>query len=234
MKRFVFAFAIKIVVGSALVVCGSAQAQWAVIDAANLQQNYMHYVEQVKTVAQEYEQVKQLVAQLQQAKQQYASITGIRNLGGILLEDYTSISPQDVNGALNIMNGSGASSTYAKTFYQQSNLFGESYFESVPQYIQDDLKRFMTDDANAQGANASVYQSAVQRYQRLSDLRGQIDCTQDLKAIGELQARIQAEQTDAQNELVKLQAMNAMLDANRRIQDKRQIQQDFVITAAKY
>ncbi len=176
----------------------------------------------------------QLVNQLQQAKQHFASITGIRGLGNILIEDYTKVSPGSVANALDILNGIGQTTTFAKQFAHETDQLSQSYFDDVSPDIVGTLRQTMEGHAAQKGANASVYQSAVERYSRMDDLRAQIDCTQDLKAIAELQARLQAESVIAQNELVKVQAMNGMLAADRDLQQQKHLQELYEITATAY
>jgi type IV secretion system protein VirB5 len=212
-----------------------ARAQIPVTDA--IQDGFStvtHYWFLGKQYAQDYQSFVQLVNQLQQAKQHYASITGLRGLGNILLEDYGKVSPSSAANALDILNGNGQTTTFAKQFVEETTQLSQPYFEEVSPDIVGTLRQTMEGHAAQKGANASVYQSAVERYSRMDDLRAQIECTQDLKAIAELQARLQAESMIAQNELVKIQAMNGLLAADRDLQQQKHLQELYEITGTAY
>ena len=212
----------------------SAHAQWAVVDVNAVKTWIVQYTQMAQQIKQQYSQLQNMVKQLDQARQQYASITGDRGLANILSETYQQISPTDVTGALDIINGTGKTSQLAKQFSSAATLLGKPEFADMDPALKTQLQHMMDNSASEQGAAASVYQGAVDRYARLDDLRAQIQCAEDLKAIGELQARIQAEQTSAQNELVKLMSMNQMLSAKERVEQEQHRQEIANMISAKY
>jgi type IV secretion system protein VirB5 len=57
--------------------------------------------------------------------------------------------------------------------------------------------------------------------EQLDNLLGQINKTQDPKALGELQARIAMEQASLQNEAIKLQLMAHMAQAERQLVEEQ-------------
>ena len=82
-------------------------------------------------------------------------------------------------------------------------------------------------------ANAMVSQKSSKRFDRIATLMQRIDSATDPKAIADLQARIQIEQTMLQNELIRAQAMNAMI-VNQREVDYQAAQQRAAAQSFKY
>ncbi|WP_249263275.1 type IV secretion system protein, partial [Xanthomonas axonopodis] len=67
-----------------------------------------------------------------------------------------------------------------------------------------------------------AYEAAKSRLDQISSLMGEINKTQDPKAIAELQGRIASEQAMIANEETKLQLFQMMAVAEEKIQQQRQ------------
>lgn len=198
-----------------------------VIDAANLANAIQQYTQMV-------EQLKQLEGQLSQAKQQYESLTGSRSLGGILSEDYTQSVPRNWQETLAAMDGSGSIGDLAKSIADRASQLDDEHFNNVLEDVSKALRASIDNDASAQALNAQVYDNSCSRFQRLKGLMDQINSAQDMKAISDLQARLQAENGMLMNELIKLQSMNAMIAKRDSLQESEAIQSSFRLRAGNY
>ncbi|MCO5055517.1 type IV secretion system protein [Thermomonas sp.] len=179
-------------------------------------------------------QLKQLQAQLDQAKMQYASLTGSRGLGEILPEDYTSSVPRNWQETLAAMEGGGSVGSLAQSIAEQASQLDDEHFNDVLDDVTASMQANLDNDASAQALNAQVYDNSGNRFERLQNLMGQIDSAQDMKAISDLQARLQVETGMLMNELIKLQSMNAMIAKRDSLQESEAIQSSFRLRAGSY
>jgi len=190
----------------ALGAAGAAQAQFAVIDFANLTQALI----QVNAWKQQYEQMANQYSQL---RKQYDAITGSRNLGDIANNPaLQALVPSDVAGLYAEIQSSGARAMTpaAKALRDRSKIY-------------DCENRLGTDKVSCQallGNNAqlqSIAQSALslveQRGGQIRSLQQQINATSDVKAIGELQARLQVESTQVGNDANRLLLMKMLAES---------------------
>ena len=198
-----------------------------VIDAANLANAIQQYTQMV-------EQLTQLKAQLEQAKQQYESLTGSRGLGAILPEDYTSAIPRNWQETLAAMEGGGSIGSLAQSIADRASQLDDEHFIDVLDDIKASLRTSLENDASAQALNAQAYDNSGDRFQRLRSLMGEINSAQDMKAISDLQARLQVENGMLMNELIKLQSMNAMIAKRDSIEENQAIQSGFRLRAGGY
>ncbi|MDI7776573.1 type IV secretion system protein [Asticcacaulis sp. EMRT-3] len=201
---------VGLVFAGLFLVFGTAHAQVVVYDPTN----YLQALRQVAAWQQQYQQmasaIQTLQTSLQQAKTQYQSLTGSRNLGEILNNPLLKgVVPSDIASVYNQLNGRGTSGLTAAglslrtqdAVYTCDNLSGE--LRTACEAALD-----ATSQAQAYQQNANTLLD--ERGQQLSDLQGQINGTQDPKAIAELQARIQIAQAEVANDANRILIMNAM------------------------
>jgi type IV secretion system protein VirB5 len=169
-------------------------------------------------------QYDQMVSQIEQQKQQYQSVTGTRNLGNIMnnpkLRDYLPNDWQGVydsvkTGGYSGLSGRGASVYNANKIYDscQSIIASEQRISCEARAVK---------SSQDKGFALDAYDAAKGRITQIDQLMGQINLTQDPKAIAELQGRIAAEQANIQNEQTKLQMYQMVAAAEDRLQQQRQ------------
>jgi len=195
----------------------TAHAQMVVLDPANLSQQVLHYLNMIK-------QLTQLQAQLTQLKQQYTSITGIRHMAGIYQEDFVQKMPRDWKETLQGIQGLGKVGSLTKDIFKESSQLEGGNFEHVANDVVEQLKKTMMADSNAQALNSQAFDGSGDRFKRIQDLMQKIDSADDLKAITDLNGRLAGENAMLMNEMIKLQAMNALLENQRRVQAQAGVQ----------
>ncbi|MDG4483021.1 P-type DNA transfer protein VirB5 [Xanthomonas vesicatoria] len=181
-------------------------------------------INQIETIAKWKAQYDQMVSQIDQMKQQYASVTGSRGLGQIMnnpaLRDYLPSDWQSVydsmrQGGYNGLSGSAAA------IYDANKVFDACV--RLPAGAQRTAcEAAAVKPAQDKAFAGDAYAAAKSRLDQINSLMGQINQTQDPKAIAELQGRIASEQAMIANEQTKLQLFQMMAQAEDRIQQQRQ------------
>ena len=188
---------------------GSAYAQWAVIDASNLQQNIAQYGQMV-------EQVAQLKAQLEQLKNQYQAVTGSYGLGGLMQGETLS--------AASIVPGS---------WQEVVSLQQAGKFKSKIDYYENLMKRvdpalFADDSSRSTGAyklsydntraafavTDATYDSVETHRKNIEQLIQRIDSTQNVKEATDLNNRLVSENAMLQISVARLAAVQNNLNAS--------------------
>lgn len=200
---------------SILIVTGSllthlpSQAQWAVIDKANLTQA----LQQVSAWRKQYDQ---MVEQQNQLKQQYTAATGSRGLGSFASDPrLLATVPPDVQaiydalqtkGSAGLTNAARELRNHAK-IYDCDRMVGEELLN---------CQRLLNSLAQQQALLRSAMQMTSQRGTQVQTLQDKINATNDPKSIAELQARLQAEAIQVGNDANRLALMRSLAEANDR------------------
>ena len=187
----------------------NACAQWAVIDAANLQQSVAQYTQMV-------EQVSQLKAQLEQLKSQYQAVTGSYGLGSLMQSETLS--------AASIVPGSWQEVVKL----QQSGAFKSKldYYENLMKRVDPAL--FANDTSRNAGAyklsydntraafavTDATYDSVETHRKNIEQLIQRIDSTQNIKEATDLNNRLVSENAMLQISVARLAAVQNNLNAS--------------------
>jgi type IV secretion system protein VirB5 len=159
---------------------------------------------------------------------------GSSDLGKDHFEDYMAAVPKSWQETLDVMNGEGRSGELARGIRDENSRLDRSYFERVDGRAKSTLSDRMNASSNLEGVAASSYQGSTDRFERLESLRSDVDRATDLKAVADLQARIQIENGMLMNELVKLQSMSAMHEASEKVKSQRRLQESFEQESVSY
>ena len=187
----------------------NAYAQWAVIDAANLQQSFAQYTQMV-------EQVSQLRAQLEQLKNQYQAVTGNYGLGSLMKSETLS--------AANAVPGSWQEVVKL----QQSGAFKTKldYYETLMKHVDPAL--FANDASRSSSAyklsydntraafavTDATYDSVETHRKNIEQLIQRIDSTQNIKEATDLNNRLVSENAMLQISVARLAAVQNNLNAS--------------------
>lgn len=187
----------------------AAHAGIPVLDAANLTQAIMEVLAWAEQYGQMIEEISQLEQQYNQAVQQYNSLTGSRGLGDILNNQaLQGVVPSNLASTYNSINSGGYSglSSAAKSLRDASKIYNcEDRTGDAQVACQATLNQNSQTQANLQNALDLVQQ----RTSQIQSLQSQINSTSDPKAIAELQARIQSENTQISNDANRIALMQA-------------------------
>lgn len=225
----------------ALLVAGEARAQMAVIDGANL-------LNTTRSVVQGAQQIQQLAQQLQTMQQQLMQVENIFGSVAHLPQNELTQLGQSLNvpalrqilpsasGAIgSVMNGSGLGSMagVGQQYFNQNHVYtptGGSFNATA-------MISNASSIAGVQAMADQLYQSAAFHIAALEGLEGQLATAPDDKAVSDISARVQTEQTYIAAQQVEAQSIQTWQAAQVRNMDeqrreKRQQDIDDVINQA--
>ncbi|APP02096.1 type IV secretion protein VirB5 [Xanthomonas perforans] len=179
---------------------------------------------QIETMAKWKAQYDQMVSQINQMQKQYDAVTGPRGLGQIMnnpaLRDYLPSDWQKVydsvrTGGYNGLSGSAAAIHDANKVFDACGRMAAGAQRTA-------CEAAAVKPAQDKAFAGEAYAAAKSRLDQINSLMGQINQTQDPKAIAELQGRIASEQAMIANEQTKLQLFQMMAQADEKLQEQRQ------------
>jgi type IV secretion system protein VirB5 len=200
---------------------GAANAQGIpVIDQAAL-------AKQLEGIAQLKSQLDTLNQQLQQAQQLYGSLNKLTNMADVasVLNDpaIRKALPQDFNAIEGLLqgSGSGAFGESASKFLQDNS----TYQTSANDFYAQELSRIQKKNAGQMSLGQQIYDAATKRIDGIDQLRQQIASAGTSKDVADLQARLQAEAAFLQIDVVRMQGLRmvqqAQVDDQRKAEDWR-------------
>jgi len=207
--------------GVALAIPAPATAQGIpVIDVASLTQL-------IQQVTYWENQLQQMQAHLDQLKQTYGALTGPRGMQSLLpitlqARNYLPANWADVSALTSGGSGGyGALSTLIAGRIQAVSVLPASALAALPPA----QSQLLTDGRNSaallQGLSQTAYASTSARFQQLQSLIQAVGSATDMKAINDLQGRIQSEQSMLANDQAKLTALYQAAQADRWSQEQR-------------
>ncbi len=169
------------------------------------------------------EQFDALNKQIAQAEQLYGSLNKLTNMADVAsVLNNPSIRkalPQDfaaIEGLLN-GNGSGAFGDSASRFLESNS----TYQTSANDFYAQELARVQNRNAGQMSLGQQIYDAATQRIEGIDQLRQQISSASDSKDIADLQARIQAESAFLQTDLLRMQGLQMVQQAQAQVEEQR-------------
>ncbi|MGE4409604.1 MAG: P-type DNA transfer protein VirB5 [Sphingobium sp.] len=193
-----------------------AFAQYAVID-------YTSITKQVEQIAQLKQQLQTLQQQLTQMQKLYDSANGLTNMGDIasvLNQSSTRKAlPENFSEVESLLSGSGSGTfgTSATKFLNGNSL----YTTSANDYYAQALSKVQKSNAGELTLGEQMYEAASKRLDGLETLRKQISQAADQKTVAALSARIQSESALLQNDMLRMQALKMVQDAQSKVDDQR-------------
>ena len=180
-----------------------AQAQWAVIDVASIQQLVMqiNYWKQ---------QIVGMQNQLNQLKQTHAALTGDRGMQALLptSDAQRNYLPEDWAEMLKVLDGTSNSyrglSAAVASAIDARKVLSDARLASLGPAERDSLVKARQSASAAAVMAQRAFANAGQRFAALQGLVDAIGNAPDAKAIADLQGRIAAEEAMLDNEQAKL------------------------------
>ena len=188
-----------------------------VVDTAAIAQDAANFAKQMLEMA---NQLNTLKSQLDQQIKQYESMTGDRGMGQLLdgqVRNYLPDDWQTLTSLLDQPSGYGELSSIMQGIINDNKKISDSDLNKMDEYTRELLERRRNQVALQKSTTDSVYKKSSERIQLLQRLTNQIGSATDPKAIMDLQARIQSEQTQLQNEAIKVQALSEELKNEERV-----------------
>lgn len=228
--------------GAAALILSSAAAPPAqALDIVYDPSNYAQAVQQVTQLTQQLTVMQQQYQQLMQTYQAIAHLPqGVLNdLGRQLnVNQFRNALPTQSSVLGAVMNGQGLGpgslGEAAQAYLKQNRI----HAPAARDFQATEMQRNASSVAGTQAMASELYQSAANRITMLQGIESQLAGATDAKAVGDLQARIAAEQAYIQAQQVQAQSL-AMWQASQernhqqRGEEERRWQIDNLIEAAK-
>jgi len=185
-------------------------------------------IHQVETIAKWADQLNAMSRQLEQMRQVYGTLQGSRNLGNILNSDLVNqYLPQDYVASANALKRGGGGA-FAGISGSLSDIVRSNQLRTCAELNSDASMRTVCNQQWQQLALQKQvgdmgYRKAAENISNLQVYVQSINGSTDVKAINEIQARIQVETVRMQNEQIKLSTIQAMEEADRRLQQQSAI-----------
>ncbi|MGE0232197.1 MAG: P-type DNA transfer protein VirB5 [Flavobacteriaceae bacterium] len=177
----------------------------------------------IESITQLKSQLDALNQQITQAEQLFGSLNKLTNMADVasLLNqpEIRKALPQDFAAIESLLsgNGSGALSDAASKFLDSNS----TYQISANDFYAQELARLQNRNAGQMSLGQQIYDAATKRIDGIDQLRQQISSANDAKDIADLQARIQAESAFLQTDLLRMQGLQMVQQAQAQVEDQR-------------
>jgi type IV secretion system protein VirB5 len=178
---------------------------------------------QIESIAQLKAQLDALNQQLQQAQQLYGSLNGVTNMAdvaGVLNDpEVRKALPPEFAAIENLLNG-----TSTDTFSNSASQFLESnstYRTSADDFYAQELSRIQSQNAGQMTLGQQIYDAATRRIDGIDQLRKQISTASEAKDVADLQTRLQAETAFLQNDVLRMEGLRMVQQAQAQVNDQR-------------
>nr|WP_233790109.1 MULTISPECIES: P-type DNA transfer protein VirB5 [Rhizobium] len=178
---------------------------------------------QIESITQLKSQLDALNQQLQQAQQLYGSLNKLTNMADVasLLNDpaIRKALPGDFSAVESLLRGAGSGTLgHAASKFLTDN---STYKTSANDFYAQELSRLQNKNAGQMGLGQQIYDTATKRIDGIDQLRRQISSASDAKDIADLQARLQAETAFLQTDMLRMQALQMVQQAEVQVDEQR-------------
>jgi type IV secretion system protein VirB5 len=196
--------------------------------------NYAEAIKQVQSWEQQFQQMTQALAKadatVQQLQTQVSSTTGNRGFGDLLNNpSLMATVPTNLPTTMSSLNSTGTLTGNAATIRSSTAVYNCADVTDAASKVA--CQALLGQAAQAQAVQQTTMALLNQRTTQIDALRGQIDATNDPKAIAELQARLTAELAQVANDQNKIALMNAMLITSQQAAAQTRLEQSSALMA---
>jgi len=177
----------------------------------------------IESIAQLKSQLDALQQQIDQAQQLYGSFNKLTNMADIasVLNDpaIRKALPADFNAIEGVLKGEGSG-----VFGDTTSKFLEgnsSYRTSADDFYARELSRIQNKNAGQMSLGQQIYDAATKRIDGIDQLREKISSASDAKDIADLQARLQAETAFLQTDVLRMEGLRMVQQAQTQIDEQR-------------
>jgi type IV secretion system protein VirB5 len=178
---------------------------------------------QIESIAQLKSQLDALNQQIEQAQQLYGSLNKLTDMADVasVLNDpaIRKALPSDfaaIEGLLN-GNGTGVIGDSASKFLDSNS----TYRTDADDFYAKELSRIQSQNAGQMSLGQQIYDTATKRIEGIDQLREKISSASDSKDIADLQARLQAEQAFLQTDVLRMEGLRMVQQAQSQVDEQR-------------
>lgn len=177
----------------------------------------------IETIAELKSQLAALNQHIEQAQQLYGSLnklTDMADVAGVLNDPAIRRAlPEDFAAIEALFNGNGAGvfSDAASKFVETNS----TYRTSADDFYAQELTRIQNRNAGQMSLGQQIYDAVTRRIDGIDQLREEISTASDAKNVADLQARLQAEQAFLQADVLRMEGLRMVQQAQVQFGEQR-------------
>lgn len=178
---------------------------------------------QIESIAQLKSQLDALNQQIEQAQQLFGSLNKLTDMADVasVLNDpaIRKALPANFNAIEGLFtgNGTGVFGDSASKFLESNS----TYRTSADDFYAQELSRVQNKNAGQMSLGQQIYDAATTRIDGIDQLREKISTASDAKDIADLQARLQAEQAFLQTDVLRMEGLRMVQQAQAQVDEQR-------------
>ena len=177
----------------------------------------------IESIAQLKSQLDALHQQIEQAQQLYGSLNKLTDMADVasVLNDpaIRKALPSDFAAIEGLLKGDGSG-----VFKDSASKFLEgnsTYRTDADDFYAKELARVQNKNAGQMSLGQQMYDAATKRIDGIDQLREKISMAGDAKEIADLQARLQAEQAFLQTDVLRMEGLRMVQQAQTQVDEQR-------------
>lgn len=175
--------------------------------------------ESIKQVKNQVEQIKQLKDQLDEAKRLYESVNDFRSIEDVATlldnDEIRRYLPESFGDYESLLTGKGSGDLAERiASIRAGNKVGG--YTATDDFYGKALEAQGLRAARSQGIGEAIYETAEERLGGLEELRDSIDQSDSMAELTAISTRLQAEQAMLQNDLMRMQGLKMVQEAEER------------------
>lgn len=177
----------------------------------------------IESIAQLKSQLDALHQQIEQAQQLYGSLNKLTDMADVasVLNDpaIRNALPADFAAIEGLLKGDGTG-----VFKDSASKFLEgnsTYRTDADDFYAKELARVQNKNAGQMSLGQQIYDTATKRIDGIDQLREKISTASDAKEIADLQARLQAEQAFLQTDVLRMEGLRMVQQAQTQVDEQR-------------
>ncbi|MCK4207331.1 P-type DNA transfer protein VirB5 [Brucella pituitosa] len=181
----------------------------------------LRWASQLDAMKEQYEALNQQISQAEQLFGSLNKLTDMADVASLLSQpEIRKALPQDFAAIESLLsgNGSGSFGDAASKFLESNS----TYQSSANDFYAQELERIQKRNAGQMSLGQQIYDTATKRIEGIDQLRQKISSASDAKDIADLQARIQAESAFLQTDLLRMQGLQMVQQAQVQVEQQRQ------------
>lgn len=178
---------------------------------------------QIESIAQLKAQLDAINQQIEQAQQLYGSLNKVTDMADIasVLNDpaIRKALPEDFSAIEDLLKGNGTG-----VFADSTSKFLEgntTYRTNADDFYAQELSRIQNKNAGQMSLGQQIYDAATKRIDGIDQLREKISTASNAKDIADLQARLQAEQAFLQTDVLRMEGLRMVQQAQAQVDEQR-------------
>ncbi|MCH4539798.1 P-type DNA transfer protein VirB5 [Brucella tritici] len=177
----------------------------------------------LESIAQLKSQLDVLHQQIEKAEELYTSFNKLTDMADVaqVLNDpaIRKALPPEFAAVEGLFegNGSGALNDAATKFLDKNT----TYKTSADDFYANELSRVQNKNAGQMGIGQKIYDAATKRIEGIDELRQKVSTASEAKEIADLQARLLAEQAFVQTDVLRMEGLRMVQQAQTQVDDQR-------------